>query len=241
MLLHQLWSDLGFVTSTKSCEYIIDSGGITGVQFSLTIQEDLVTTPVTSKNLPHSIRKYLCTDTLPPSGIRTVILSGIQIFLDFHSLASYVDVCLPIFPSTFRLIQEQRPPIETDDEHGAEMLDCSSCQLPSVLYTSIPFSHRRELLSLEELHIPNKKAANGISLHSTISNNEYNPGASDTIGELQGLLDFAIRNIISSNPSHAACKVEELNSGRALKLADIAPAVFSPGYRGVSSVCYIYS
>lgn len=51
--------------------------------------------------------------------------------------------------------------------------------------------------------------------------------------QLHGLLDCAIRNLVSSNPSKVAHGIEQ-NPSTAPKLSDIAPSIFSPGYDDVS-------
>jgi hypothetical protein len=60
--------------------------------------------------------------------------------------------------------------------------------------------------------------------------------------ELHMLLDFAIRNLITSKPSKVMREIEQVNprgEPRLPKLSDIAPSVFSPGYHDVGQCLFL--
>jgi hypothetical protein len=220
------------VASANSCDYIVDSGEMAGLQFSLTLRENL-TPPVRTRNLPDSIQRHISVDTQPPSGIETIILSGMKFFFHFHSLNLKNDLYMPVFSMAVRFIESQQPLPGTNDTHGSEMLAYPTTQFPDYSFSSrySITSHISKPSVPEECQLWSEKTIRTNFLRPGSLDNEYNTDTEETFDELQGLLDSAIRNLISPNPSHLTYKAEE--SRLAAKLADIAPAIFSPGYRDV--------
>ncbi|KAL1968810.1 hypothetical protein VTN77DRAFT_1171 [Rasamsonia byssochlamydoides] len=224
----KLWSDLGLVASTKSYECKPNSDHTMTLRLSLTVQEDFkrIIKEIHGK-VPRSIRRRIFVDPQPPPGIATVELSNIQIFLGYHSSTSKCVTHIDSFGMNESL--EDSSMAASDDVERPESDNRSPTPWSGFPASTPSTSSPSYSPFTPELHPSGTEA---VFRHPPVGVSviKANAVAGGDDCQLHRLLDCAIRNWISSNPSKVAHGIEQLNPRGALKLSDIAPSVFSPGY-----------
>jgi hypothetical protein len=224
-LLLQLWSELGLVASAKTYEPTVTSDRIILKISLLAIQDGInQNTENKTKNLPDSVRRRLAMDVEPPASIKVMLLHTVRVRLEFNSFDWRDGADLPIFSTSFKVFEDPSLPAEKRNVQVYGM------------FANLPHEPINQL-SAPDWVLP----ASGDCSSTKMGNIQFisvfpDAPVSDRdtdLGEFDTLLDYAIRSLISSNPSRVAPGLKESNSGWATKLSEIAPAVFSPGYRNV--------
>ncbi|KAL2013859.1 hypothetical protein VTN00DRAFT_1384 [Thermoascus crustaceus] len=246
----KLWSDLGLVASSKGCEYFNNSNSIIGLNLSLGLQEKLGhSTDGRRMNVPDTLRNLFRIDAQPPVGIQTVILSGIRVSLEFNS-SNLESISQFSHTSTAKTVYEKpripkSPAVVTpgtiEVPENSFILQQDYLEFPLISSNLEDYSQMLLLPSG-----PNSLAAdcqsqanqssyiNRLSLEHALATDKSN-------NVLSGLLDIGFRSLISSNPLRTMGGIERSSAECIRNLSDIAPAVFSPGYRDAVSqrACFV--
>jgi hypothetical protein len=232
----QLWSELGLVASAKTYEPIVSSDRTTLKKFLLAIRDDINhSTENKTANLPDSVRRRLVKNAEPPASIKVMLLHTIRVRLEFDSFDWRDGADLPIFSLSFKTFEDPA----AGPSLSAEKRDIYAYRM----FTNLPHEPINRF-SVSDCVLRSRGLAPGDSSSRKMGNLQSLDVFPDVPvpdcgmnleenGEFERLLDYAIRNLISSNPSRVAPGLKESSSGLVKHLSDIAPAVFSPGYRDV--------
>jgi hypothetical protein len=231
-LLLQLWSELGLVASAKTYEPTVTSDRII-LKISLLAIQDCINHNTENKptNLPDSVRRRLVMDVEPPASIKVVLLHTVRVRLEFNSFDRRDGADLPIHSTSFKVFED--PSLPAEKRHVQVYGMFANLPHEPINRVSAPdwvLRSRREVLPASG-DCPSRKMGN-IQFLSVFPDAPLSDCDTD-LGEFDTLLDYAIRSLISSKPSRVAPGLKESDSGWVTKLSEIAPAIFSPGYRNV--------
>ncbi|OXV11489.1 hypothetical protein Egran_00752, partial [Elaphomyces granulatus] len=228
LLTHaRLWSELGLVASAKTYEPTVSSDRITLKKLLLAIRDDINhSTENKTTNLPDSVRRRLVKDAEPPASIKVMLLHTIRVRLEFDSFDWRDGADLPIFSLSFKAFEDPA----AGPSLSAEKRDIYAYRM----FTNLPhepinrFSVSDCVLRSrgEVLLAPGDSSSRKMGNLQSLGDVPVLDCGMDLEenGEFERLLDYAIRNLISSNPSRVAPGLKESSSGLVKHLSDIAPA-----------------
>ncbi|KAJ9297914.1 hypothetical protein DTO271G3_4135 [Paecilomyces variotii] len=228
----KVWHDLGLTVAIKSCEDVSDSDVTTELSMAFNIQENHLATAV--RRIPHKLLGLLRATAQPPPAIPRVTLSEVQLSLNFHSSNGNHNT-----PTIARSIIGTGT-VELCVIQPRSDLPCDealqSCPIlgydPSLPPTKSEIRPAPFHLQFESLGRHFQSSGMQLKYYATGYGNKkdgFNPSG-NRVG-FHKLLGVCLDHIFAKTHSKSAVGVESIKKETMYKLSDIAPTVFSPGYR----------
>ncbi|KAJ9303692.1 hypothetical protein DTO217A2_6801 [Paecilomyces variotii] len=219
----KVWHDLGLTVAIKSCEDVLDPDVATDLSMAFNIQENSLATAV--RRVPHQLLGLFRATAQPPPAIPRVTLSEVRLSLNFHSSNGKHNT--PIIARSI---------IGT----GTVALPCDealqSCPIlgydPSFPPSKSEIRPAPFQLQFESLGRHFQSSGMQFKYYATgYGNTEDNFNSSGSRVGFHRLLGVCLDDIFATTHSKSTVGVESIKEETIYKLSDVAPTVFSPGYR----------
>ncbi|KAJ9243742.1 hypothetical protein DTO169E5_2371 [Paecilomyces variotii] len=228
----KVWHDLGLTVAIKSCEDVLDSDVTTDLSMVFNIQENSLATAV--RRIPHKLLGLFRATAQPPPAIPRVTLSEVHLSLNFHSFNGKHNT-----PTIARSIIGTGT-VELCVIQPRSDLPCDealqSCPIlgydPSFPPSKSEIRPAPFQLQFESLGRHFQSSGMQFKYYATgYGNTEDNFNSSGSRVGFHRLLRVCLDDIFATTRSKSTVGVESIKEETIYKLSDVAPTVFSPGYR----------
>ncbi|KAI9930855.1 hypothetical protein MW887_010506 [Aspergillus wentii] len=231
----KLWVDLGLAVIFKSCDHVVGPNHSTIFQLSFGLcRRTKHSTFSKSLRLPAEMRCY--NEAIPPIDIPTAYLATINVSLEYNYCSESPQPYISCGPMTPKLLDPLQYPIDKDENLEDDILDEQCLYFNSLPQPSNMATFKNGVsIFVEELEQLNEEWNNPPEKHMNEETFQWESNGTQSVQDFHTLFDTGFRALIFQYPSPADKRSKRSKKERSQCLSEIAPAVFSRGYREAMS------